>query len=320
MKECSYCGRDNANEALNCRECGAEFELPKSATDGLHDAVKTVTIRLFVNHEAAAIAAANLEAHGIKCWMSSDDCGGMYPNMTAATGVRLRVSAEDATEATALLDTPLTAAEMVSQEEPATDSKSSPPNPPKGKLALGQIFIGIILGVILTWAYHALEKEGKHTYFHRAKNGKPDEKWIYQDGNLMEHLMDNNGDGEWDYWSYHDGHGKIVRTEEDNNFDGKPDMIWIYSNGELASSQEDTDYNGIPDAFCTYSNHVIQQLDMKPNGAKYSTLREIFKNGVVTEIWRGGDSNGNFEEVVRYDPFFNPISTNGFVFQKIATP
>ncbi len=26
MKKCSYCGRDNTDEALNCRECGTEFE------------------------------------------------------------------------------------------------------------------------------------------------------------------------------------------------------------------------------------------------------------------------------------------------------
>jgi len=28
MKKCSYCGRDNADEALNCRECGTEFDHP----------------------------------------------------------------------------------------------------------------------------------------------------------------------------------------------------------------------------------------------------------------------------------------------------
>jgi hypothetical protein len=28
MKNCSYCGRDNVDEALNCRECGTEFEQP----------------------------------------------------------------------------------------------------------------------------------------------------------------------------------------------------------------------------------------------------------------------------------------------------
>jgi hypothetical protein len=28
MKECSYCGRDDDDDALNCRECGTEFEKP----------------------------------------------------------------------------------------------------------------------------------------------------------------------------------------------------------------------------------------------------------------------------------------------------
>ena len=26
MKNCLYCGRDNLDDALNCRECGTEFE------------------------------------------------------------------------------------------------------------------------------------------------------------------------------------------------------------------------------------------------------------------------------------------------------
>ena len=287
---------------------------------GSHENLRTVTLRLFANHEAAAIAAANLEAHGIKCWMSSDDCGGMYPNMTAATGVRLRVGSKDEPAATALLDTPLTAAEMASQDELATDSKSSPPNPPNGKLALGQIFIGIIIGSVFGWFYHGIKKDGEYTYYHYAKNGKADEAWRYKDGYLFQSQQDRNHDGEWDAWSFYDSHGEIIKTEEDDNFDGKPDLFWAYSNGELISSQADMDYNGTPDAFCTYSNHITQQLEMKPNGATFATLREIFKNGVVTEIWRGGDSNGHFQEVVRYDPFFNPISTNTYIFPTLTQP
>jgi hypothetical protein len=49
---------------------------------------------------------------------------------------------------------------------------------------------------------------------------------------------------------------------------------------------------------------------MRPNGAKFTTVHEIYQNGVLTEIDRGGDSNGNFKEKVRYDPFFDPIGTN----------
>jgi hypothetical protein len=74
--------------------------------------------------------------------------------------------------------------------------------------------------------------------------------------------------------------------------------------------QQDTDFNGTPDWFCIYKDGEIQETDMKPNGAKFTTVREIFHNGVLTEIDRGGDSNGNFKEKVRYDPFLNPIGAN----------
>jgi hypothetical protein len=49
---------------------------------------------------------------------------------------------------------------------------------------------------------------------------------------------------------------------------------------------------------------------MRPNGSKLVTERDYYKNGVLAEAWRGGDSSGNFREVIRYDPFLNPISTN----------
>jgi hypothetical protein len=32
MKECGYCGRDNADDALRCRECGSDLNTPQSAT------------------------------------------------------------------------------------------------------------------------------------------------------------------------------------------------------------------------------------------------------------------------------------------------
>lgn len=102
-----------------------------------------------------------------------------------------------------------------------------------------------------------------------------------------------------------------MRSELDNNFDGKPDEFWTVQEDGTDLLQKDTDFNGIPDVFGTYKHEIIQQEEIRPNGSKFATEREFFQHGVLTEIWRGGDSNGNFREVVRYDPFFNPISTNG---------
>jgi len=280
---------------------------------GFHDDTKTVTIRIFGSHDAAELAAANLDAHGIACWLKADDCGGMYPNLAAVGGgVRLLVRAADADAAIALLDTEASPSEL-NQIETEAIASAPPEIFPLKKLALGQILsglvVGVILGVTLCLLYQWAEKLGTKTYYHHTTDGKVDEAWIYRDGHLVEFREDRNWDGEWDHRVYYEN-GRAARSEYDNNFDGKPDVWWTFSDDGTDTVQRDTDFNGIPDEFCTYKHQVIRQMEMKPNGSKLVTLREVFQNGVLTEEWRGGDSNGNFKEVVRYDPFFNPISTN----------
>ena len=279
-----------------------------ATNDGPHGEEKTVTIRTFGSHEAAELAVANLEAHGIACWVKTDDCGGMYPNLTAAGGVRLLVCAADAEAAFALLNTQASPLE-INQIEAEAVASSPPETVPLKKPAWGQILFGIVIGVLLCLLYQWANTLGTKTHYYYAKDGLCEEAWVYHDGHLVEFLLDRNRDGRWDLWSYYE-HGQRVRSEYDNNFDGKPDETWRFSNGVLVSMEKDADFNGTSDWFCTYKNDIIQQADIRPNGSKFTTTREIFQNGVLTEIWRGGDSNGNFKEVVRYDPFFNPISTN----------
>lgn len=291
-------------EAIPCRT-----DMASDATNGgPHDAVKTVTIRTFGSHETAELAAANLEAHGIACWVNADDCGGMYPNLTTAGGVRLLVRASDAEAAIALLNTQASPAE-INQTETEAVAYSPTESVPLKKLAWGQILFGIVTGVILCLFYQWANSLGTKTYYHHAAGGKQDEAWVYRYGHLAEFLKDRNLDGNWDYWTYYE-HGRAARSEFDNNFDGKPDETWTYSNGSPVTLEQDTDFKGIPDEFCTYKYGILQQADWRPNGSKFTATCEIFQNGVLTEIWRGGDSNGHFKEVVRYDPFFNPISTN----------
>jgi hypothetical protein len=283
-----------------------------ATSGGFHDDAKAVTIRIYGSHDAAELAAANLDAHGIECWINSDDAGGMLPNLTAPGGVRLLVRASDAEAAIALLDSQVSPAETNQIETDAV--VTAPPEivPPQ-KLALGQILfgavIGVILGVMLCLLYQQASNLGTKTYYHYTADGKRDEAWIYHDGHLAKFMRDRNHDGIWDEWVYYE-HGRAVRSEYDNNFDGKPDEWWTFSDNGTDTMQRDTDFNSVPDEFCTYKHRIIQKVDFKPNGSKFVTLHEVFQNGVLTEEWRGGDSNGNFKEVVRYDPFLNPISTN----------
>jgi hypothetical protein len=251
-----------------------------------------------------------LEAHGITCWITADDCGGMYPSLTAPGGVRLHVRASDAEAAIALLKAPASPAE-INQIEIEAVASSPPETAPLKKLALGQIVsgiaVGVILGILLCLLYQWANELGTKTYYH-YRAGKRDEAWVYRDGYLVEFLQDRNLDGHWDHWTYYKN-GRAVRSEDDNNFDGKPDEWWIYSNGTPVRMEKDADFNGTPDLFYTYKDGVIQETDIRPNGTIFTTVRELFQNGVLTEIDRGGDSNGNFKEIVRYDPFFNPVGT-----------
>jgi uncharacterized membrane protein YvbJ len=144
MKKCSYCGHDNTDEALHCNECGTEFEREVMASeptdDGFHDDVKTTTIRIFSSHDTAELARSNLEARGIECWVNADDCGGMYPNLTAPGGVRLVVRASDAEAAMALLN-----AEMSNQ----SDSETSVPSDTTPENKNSFVPIAIVVGIVV---------------------------------------------------------------------------------------------------------------------------------------------------------------------------
>jgi hypothetical protein len=243
----------------------------ESDNGGLHDEVKTVTIRTFSSHEAAQLAASNLEAHGIECWMNADDCGGMYPNLTAAGGVRLSVRASDAEAAIALLNAQASPAE-INQIETEAIASAPPETVPLKKLAFVQILVGVAIGVLLCLLYQWANNLGTKTYYYYTSEGKCYEALIYRDGHLVEAVRDRNLDGQWDAWIFYKN-GHVINAEYDNNFDGKPSEWITYSNASPVIAEKDNYFNGIPDEFCTYKYGMIQQVDMKPNGSKFATMR-----------------------------------------------
>jgi hypothetical protein len=274
----------------------------------LDDGAKLETIRIFTSRESADIAAANLRAHGIQCWINTDDGGGMLPNLAAPEGVRLLVQASEAQTAGSLLEEQ-SLPDISGPAESEVDVQTPEANVPRRSWAPGQILLGIVVGVLLCLFYQWGIRRGISTHYHHAQNGKPDEKWVYRDGYLTEFIRDRNHDGAWDQWAYYE-HGRVVRSELDNNFDGKPDETWFYSNGIVVRMEKDRDFNGTPDEFCTYKNGIIDYAEIRPNGALFPTQRQLYQNGVLVEILRNPNGSGGFKESVRYDPFLNPISTN----------
>lgn len=271
------------------------------------DETKAVTLRTFNSRDAADLAAAKLEAHGIECWIQADDCGGMYPNLTLARGVKLLVRESEVAAAVTLLDTPLSTSELAELE--ANAISTNPPQRSPFKFSAAQFFAGLVIGILLTILFTGTNHHETKTYYSYTSDGKAYEAWIYSNGHLVELLTDRNLDGHWDHWTYYE-HGHVARAETDNNFDGKVDEWITYTNGCAATLAKDQDFNGIPDEFFTYNSGVLEKMEIRPNNSKFPTQRWICKDGIVSEVQRGGDSNGNFREIVRYDAFFEPISTN----------
>ena len=62
-----------------------------------------VTIRTFASEFEAQIAKSALEAFGIQCLTSRDDCGGQRPHLTLTGGIQLVVRSADAERAEEVL-------------------------------------------------------------------------------------------------------------------------------------------------------------------------------------------------------------------------
>jgi hypothetical protein len=291
------------------------------AADGFHsgDAPHEVVIKSFGARAEAELAMALLEANGIACRIAADDCAGMLPNLSQAQGVRLLVTAQEADAARELLDLP-----PAPMPETTFANASEPARPVSSKISIAQILLGIVVGVLSMWALQGgapyKPVSPRTTHYHYTDNGMVDEEWLYKNGRLDCHMVDRNLDGSFDHWSYYDDEGNLSRSDQDNNFDGKPDEIWKYSNNVLIRMEKDTDFNGVSDEFVTYKFRIPEQIDFKPNGSTFTTVREFLSNGIVTEIWYGGDSNGNFKEKVAYDAFFNPIHTNTSFYPLLIVP
>ena len=62
-----------------------------------------MTIRTFLSESEANIARAALEAFGIDCMISRDNCGGQRPHLTIGEGIRLLVRSDDTERAEEVL-------------------------------------------------------------------------------------------------------------------------------------------------------------------------------------------------------------------------
>jgi len=275
-----------------------------------------VELQTYSDSISAELVKARLEANGIECWLTADDCGGMLTAMDAVRGVRLFVRQADRDAASVLLTSE--PVNLGQPDEPVLGTPASSDSPVKTRLSLFQLTAGVVIGVLLCLLYQWTAKSGTKKYrYDMDGDGRIDEIAVYRNGYAVEQSFDRNFDGAFDAWYFWDSNGMRASSKSDENFDGVPDTMWNYTNGVLASARCDTDFNGTPDLTSTYEHELLKQGDWQPNGAKMITLRQIFHHGVLKEELRDTNADGQFDLTIRYDPFNNPIGTNVF---KLLSP
>jgi len=65
-----------------------------------------VAIRTLSSELEANVVKSALDAFGVECMISSDDCGGQRPPLALTQGIRVLVKAEDAERAEEVLTIP----------------------------------------------------------------------------------------------------------------------------------------------------------------------------------------------------------------------
>lgn len=280
-----------------------------------------VELRIFSDSTSAEMARASLEARGIECWLTSDDCGGMLSGMDAVRGIKLLVRRADIEAAKALLAADSAVPSQPPATEPESTLASAKASSPRIKLSLPQLITGVVAGVLLCLLYQWTSRFGTRTYRYDSDgDGKSDEISVFRNGHLIEQSFDRNFDGMLDSWNHYDSAVKRNLSSADDNFDGVADVRWNYTDGVLTSSSADTDFNGTPDVTHTFKHDLVVQSDWRPNGTNIITLRQFFRHGVLTEESRDINMDGSFDVTIRYDAFQNVIQSNAFRLLSPSSP
>jgi ribosomal protein L40E len=135
MKTCSYCGRDNIDEALHCRECGTKFEPPEPPEDRsqLEDpALSLVIVKTFNTVVDAAMLKTRLEEAGIEACIPEEFTPQMFWTVIPSPlgSVTVRVAAKDYDAANAILaDYTSTALTAPRPDELQSDETIRPQSP-----------------------------------------------------------------------------------------------------------------------------------------------------------------------------------------------
>lgn len=94
---------------------------------------------------------------------------------------------------------------------------------------------------------------GRRETLTKDGNGVELQETFDEKGRLVKSLQDRNMDGRWDMTWHYNAQGNVARAEEDANADQRVDHWYYYKDGRLSGVSEDSNGDGQPDIWEDYN-------------------------------------------------------------------
>src|SRR5260221_4378774 len=96
MKSCTYCGCQNEDDAIRCKECGTEFATPEEVDPQLTDPAEAlVAVATFGDSVEASLLKDRLELAGIEACIPEELNPSPFGNFVPMAHVTVKVAAKD---------------------------------------------------------------------------------------------------------------------------------------------------------------------------------------------------------------------------------
>ncbi len=114
------------------------------------------------------------------------------------------------------------------------------------------------------------------------------------------HARDSNGDGQIDRIDVLDPEGRLLRSEEDLDGDGRLETVSVHDGDRLVRRRIDADGDGLADQWSFYDQGELVRHEVDRDGDGFRDVATYYTSGQVAREEQDHNRDGRADVVVRY--------------------
>jgi hypothetical protein len=134
----------------------------------------------------------------------------------------------------------------------------------------------------------------------RDGDGRPD-LWVFsEEGSRRREVLDEDHDGRSDREHTYAADGRLERTEEDLDGDGRFESVVVYEDGAPLRKRMDTDQDGQVDTWSFYSGGELARHEVDRDGDGFRDLTLLYEQGELAREEEDKNGDGRPDFVTHY--------------------